>query len=142
MTKENETIKKIQELVPSIMELKFGCKVVDEEYGRKHIYYFGSENKDFVYLHKDSKERQEWKNKFKDNFKILGRPISLEDILIALEKKGIPMRIDTEGEFLKYKKTDDDIGYNWIETDIFWQLNKPFHEQSQNTKDFIGDLIK
>ncbi len=49
------------------------------------------------------------------------RDITLEDCIIAFDK--------TDNR--NYRKELVNI----------WRLNKPFHEQSQETKDFIGDLI-
>lgn len=58
------------------------------------------------------------------------KSITLESVMNAINGLNIAVRLD--GVFY-YVDTGDIIGR--------WTLNKPFHLQSQKTKDFIGDLI-
>lgn len=56
--------------------------------------------------------------------------ITLESVMNAINGLNIAVRLD--GVFY-YVDTGDIIGR--------WALNTPFHLQSKETKDFIGDLI-
>ena len=123
MTKEQKTIKKIQELVPEIMELKFGCKV-------KYIKTDdpGFKNKTTLIIRKIDKDFVSWEYGVLkiDRLEILGRDITLEDVLLAIVKK------------LTFKAW---YQYNLNHLIKIWQFNKPFQDQSQECKDFIGDLL-
>ena len=74
--------------------LEFGCEVLDTEFGRNDIYYFGSMSDRFVYLHKGNREKQEWDNKFKKYYKILGKPISLNEIFLMIKNKNPKAQLD------------------------------------------------
>ncbi len=70
------------------------------------------------------------------------RPITLEDCLIAIDKKELKneygdktfVMINTNGMF------ETDL-YNWEEEPVFWTIGKPLHQQEQETIDFLWDLI-
>lgn len=67
---------------------------------------------------------------------------TLEDCLIAIDKKELKNKygdktfvmINTNGMF------ETDL-YNWEEEPVFWKMNKLLQDQSDETKDFLWDLI-
>jgi len=133
-----ETIKRIQSLVPSIMELEFGCKVL---YGSD----FGSVEQKVTlgnpYAVKDGKVFNPWNGDDTDDLlEILGKPITLAVILLAIiENDGLPVT------FLEAEKGE--IGHDWSDMmfrfrDMNWNLSKDnFNDQSEETKSFIGGLL-
>lgn len=134
MDKETKIIKRIQKLVPEIMELKKGCSLIY----KNNKYVFGGEcilngiAKQHILLEKNKepllvpfyRNEDDW-------YEILGRDITLENILLAIWRKGVYDKVDF---WLAFGKLYFDKRCSWL-------LNKPFHEQNQETKDFIGDLL-
>ena len=130
MTHE-ETIKRIQDLVPSIMELEFGCEVFVQNYGVSSII-----------LHNRSKFTRveseypldiigycghEYLTNFNEEHitKILGKPITLAVVLLAIEAKMNMKAGNRGGELIE-----------------LWNLSKDnFNDQSEETKSFIGGLL-
>lgn len=137
MTKLNELKEKITEAVPEIMELKFGCEIETETLKYKHckscyqelreekkeiiwsINYFIKQKKDEIYLfnYLDNFQRIDIKEV---NLRIIGRPITLEDVLVA-------------------EKTN--LVINRMKIVEKWQLNKSLSEQSKETIDFLHKLL-
>jgi len=145
MNKLQQLEAKIQEAVPEIMKLKFGCRV-DAKDRRGHIHSamwdkkFNEKNlSSFNFTHEEELRMETVFVDVKkgDNYKILGRPITLEDVLKARdlqakqedEKYGSHSRISTyiQGEIR-------DIVVNW-------KLNTPLNEQSEETIDFLHTLL-
>lgn len=122
MNKEQKTIKKIQELVPEIMELKFGCKVIvkgirennpgceydividkrELENGKICLGYFGTMPIEHI--------------------EILGRDITLFDIKQCLMYYGYSIK-----EFTEIAK--------------IWEREDNFNAQSDKLKDKMYELI-
>ena len=161
--KHKETIKKIQELVPDVMKLGLGCKikslkdvqgsgtiVLDGDVGN----YVGGDN----FLFEDAKmfgvsrAGFEWERGVKNQyvslknygnlnseFEILGKPITLAIALYAVLLHKHP---DSEEDGLRFNSdiislTRGHFGFKG------WDLSKDdFNEQSEDTKDFIGELLK
>ena len=120
--KENETIKKIQELVPEIMEIKEGAFAFEKNTHERFTFDGRNWVSDRNYNVKKSIQYFEGK--------IIGRDITLEDVMIAVSKKQGEWSIRFWGN-----------GVIRIAENIDWKSNKPFQDQSQECKDFIGDLI-
>ena len=142
-----KTIKRIQELVPDVMVLEDGCRVTCFEID------FGYSNKeDFIrtfYRPFGIREGYDKKGEFVDdgdgyyfdNINLLGKPITLAVILLAIGKQldedAWEVAINSDGQFIK------DWGENKHEmTDYYWNLSKDnFNDQSEETKTFIGNLL-
>ena len=62
-----------------------------------------------------------------------GRPITLEDVLMALEDNNKWVVIASNGNFSK----DNGLSYDGI----FWEFGKPLSEQSPETIDFLYNLL-
>jgi len=144
---KKEIIKKIQELVPDVMKLEFGCEFLYKE--KKYIYtnstcmmtelhqgcysIFVATPKGFA--------RSNDTIEINENYpiEILGKPITLAVVLRAILKHNNP---DSEADGLKL---DSDIisltrgHFGFKGWDL---LNNNFNEQSEDTKDFIGELLK
>lgn len=135
---------KIQKACPEIMRLQFGCEVMVGKL--KHTIYQISENHYSACMIFEN----EWvdveigKNRIKD-VKIIGKPITLEDILIALEnKKQIKVSIgDFEGceEDEECIREDYCVFYDFRKLLHLWQLNKPLHLQSKDTIKSLDELL-
>lgn len=68
---------------------------------------------------------------------ILGRPITLEDILIITKKHEF-RKCDIDGKSqIRFFKTQTDLKYLGFD----WQLTKPLHEQTPETWEKISNLI-
>lgn len=99
--KNYEKLKKvIQEAVPEIMELKMGCKVKDN-YGNE-LSYCGKRkdgSREFQVMSDGNFISEIEENDF--NGKILGRPIRLADVLVAIGSSKVKeiIMVDLEGEF-------------------------------------------
>lgn len=152
-----EKIKAIRKEVikanPSILDLVFGCEVIllNEEYskqprvlkvldkreikGRDTIVeiYERSHNGIGLVFYED-----------KGNLKIIGRPIRLADVLLALQKNKSYnlIAVDEYGTFYSDEK---DVGFDIVQVDgqnIEWNLEQDdLSKQSEETIDFIFNLI-
>ncbi len=121
--------KKIQELVPEIMELKFGCQLLKKNIGVIFNIY------SVVERHKSGggyyrTELGDIKFGEIDKYKIIGRPINIEDILLADSIK----RRWTGNLFI-----DHSGGLNG--TEYHWTFGKPLHDQSEETIKFLANLL-
>ena len=158
--KEQKTIKAIQVAVPEIMELKRECKFEDDNKEKTILVLseITSRGNYILFSEKTGKLIYRIPKITLDKLEIIGRDITLEDCLIAINK-------NTENWRKKFWYTwvFPECGGNWknnwipfcgyshkkgmsllVDSErkpIGWIPNKPFHLQSQETKDLIGDLI-
>ena len=148
------TIKRIQDLVPDVMKLEFGCEVksLKDVQGNGSIilsgdigYNVGQDNFLFksAQMFGVSSAGFEWERGFKpqyvvlnnyknlkSEFEILGKPITLAVSLLAIKESRDMWRgselIETQTDILKD-----------------WNLSKDnFNDQSEETKTFIWDLLR
>jgi len=156
MTHE-ETIKRIQELVPSVMELEFGCEVnfdydtANSDGSKEDCFDTIIEADDIMvrtlggsYFHRFTAEyySQEgnWSSQKKE---ILGKPITLAVIFQAIHASMISLNQD---DYKKQESSHDLIDYfSTPEGGVYgpcWNLSKDnFNDQSEETKAFIGGLL-
>ena len=151
MTHE-ETIKRIQELVPSIMALEFGCEVKLKYTSRKVrnakvLAHYGGGKYQVQERIDSSKNEEEYEQNYghceityyePDSFEILGKPITLSVLCLALEnnKTEVILTICSDGMHIGHF---DQKGYY---TYCYWNLSKDnFNDQSEETKTFIGGLL-
>lgn len=124
--------KKIQEAVPEIMELKFGCEINAK--GEKLLIYNIGHSDIYVFA-KHSCGRDE-KIKVSDITKIIGRPITLEDVLITFGNDKFTtdkaFYVDVFGEFIDYKT-------HLVVSN--WTLGKPLHLQPQPTIEWLDNNL-
>jgi len=113
----------IQKANPEIMELKFGCYVNFE--GEKII----------VDVHGDIVKTKSM-DIHKNHIKILGRPIRLADVLMAIEKKNPDIMIDVSGRFLLNEQPAP------LCQECSWNLkDNNLDNQSDETKQFLIDIL-
>jgi len=128
------TIKRIQELVPDVMALEFGCEVL---YGSD---FGGAEQKVTLgnpYAVKDGKVFNPWNGDDTDDLlEILGKPITLSVILLAIDDESLVIKAKT-GQF--GTTTREGVFVGGLPR---WNLSKDnFNDQSEETKTFIGGLL-
>ena len=152
-TKLQQLTKAIQSVVPDIMRLKFGCKIIttypllDEHIENKHIEHIIISSE----IDKYNLKRYiiAFKNKLsitaeigrEDIKEIIGRPISLEDCLIALSKELLEKYIDIKWSANYIVLIDNRLDNVGGDDRCIWVINKPLHQQEQETIDFLWDLI-
>ncbi len=147
MTKLQQLKAKIQEAVPEIMELKFGCEVIiqDEEFENKQeigkfIRLDDKDGKDIwadVAVNRMVLVSGWWKYKVLEGMfvkEILGRPITLENVLRAVEKE----LEDSEDFYVHY---NGNMFVNPTNVKAEWKLGSPLQDQSEETIDFLHNLI-
>lgn len=142
--------KRIHELVPSSMELTFGCEVMFNKHRTKVIQeeYVEESNgcKSFILRYEENDKFEEMRigreyppeegdGDWMYDFEILGHPITLSDVLRAMEQiltdNGIYTKDAYEQVFLQV-----------ISDPGRWDLTKNLSEQSQETIDFLWEIIK
>jgi hypothetical protein len=145
MKNYNKLVAKIQEAVPEIMELKFGCEVIWNK--EKYTMFMDGgvscdEEADNNFIRITNFKRYGEAYPKKKDVKILGRPITLEDVLVAINKNNNrPYFVGDCGNF----------GYIWcndMEHEYCgrqWTFNKSLEWHKVNkpeTVEFLIDLIK
>ena len=121
------TIKRIQELVPSVMALEEGC-VIKDFWKRKleilAVYSIKGESDVYDYVFRGEEEVSVERSPI-GNWEILGKPITLSIALMAIEAKMNMKSGNRGGELI-----------------MLWNLSKDnFNDQSDETKTFIGELL-
>ena len=133
--------KVIQKANPSILELKLGCEVeINKEKGlilRKYPISPSLSDKQSTYdiWLKDSCNLVE--NYF-SNFKILGRPITLCDVLLATQRILLPesvVPLYSPRKIKFFKENTLKISLNWT------KLDNDLDSQSDATKQFLIDVL-
>ncbi len=150
-----ELKKKIQESVPEIMELGFGCKISfntkmnigGEKWDERSYATILNIVPDlgFTILHENNHIELFLAFLYIKKFKILGRPITLEDVLVALgERTDLEYEWDKDNNgkicFVirqtKYEcQEESTIAY------IRWQLNKTLDQQSEECWEFLNKIL-
>ena len=132
--------KVIQQANPEIMEFKMGCEVEikGDKYtvlGEIHRGLISLFNRELNYITEIGNDNR---------YTILGRPITLADVLIALNKTGRHFAVDSYGTFFE-ERDDGEEGYCWEQ--IFdgrrhiWNLKDNLDAQSETTKQFLIDIL-
>jgi len=140
---------KIIAAVPSIVELKFGCKLLNKEIGVIfNLYQVIEEHKlGGGYLRTELGDIDYEEFYQTNGYKILGRPILLEDIILTLEELNqnwyIEWGTNVNNSIAIKVKTKGSLDPDYEEyTYIKWLLNTPLHLQSEETISELNKLIK
>ena len=147
----NDPVKaKIIELVPDIMELAYGCLVIYKFFGdlgtfeAKCRYSHRVGNRHYVIDENDHVHFVYSKEVGKEELKVLGRPITLADVLRAMEKISdetrVWMGVLTTGQIFHNAPHNDSNAFYQI-IDCTWNLATHYDGQTQEVKDFIGKLL-
>ena len=125
-----ELTNKIKKIIPEIEELKFGCKVEFKNFKQILIgtVCYGDDILSIIRL--DGENIYE---RNKEHLKIIGRPITLEDVLRCLEIKPSNVVLSVW--------CDGTMRISNGEIFLDWQLGKPLHEQSEETIKELNKLI-
>lgn len=129
---------------PEIMELKFGCQI---HFIQQTWVFAGFGREDGLTYMLTKTELEDGKGVFttiKDHsegrYEILGRPIHLADVLLAIEKlsKDVNILVDSQGSIY--------VGglVNWqIIKNVSWNLlQDDLSKQSEELKSFVANLLK
>ena len=79
--------------------------------------------------------------KVKNNAQILGRPITLEDIMLLLPANSTHFIKNVDGSLQIKIFGIDEVGCDFYIGTFDWQLTKRLHEQTPETWDKIAELI-
>lgn len=129
---------KVIEAVPSILDLQFGCEVQGKVSQRKSFCIgMALSDKDSMVIGDNCEAHCIVK---KNNFKILGRPIQLSDVLLAIGRQNC-------GELCDIKLFGDGdvarVGFpNLSDDDCKWNLLKSLEDQDESVLSFLADLLK
>jgi hypothetical protein len=141
---DEEVRAKVIEAVPDILELKFGCRVVWRTIPGIYVGENFAGN-DIVYMDFGRQAKITY-GEFEE---IIGRPITLSDVLIAI-KKNIGLYDDTPCRPYPYDATleeQEDVRIHntaverWMIMLKTWNLTKNYEDQSEATLRFIHSII-
>ncbi len=127
--------------VPEIMELKFGCEVLTQKGSgvivvESHMVGFGRgckvilAGRTTVY---EGKER---------DFEILGRPITLADVLRAIGNVDYQYIVSFDGHILKLRNLTETGLMTYEGTGVYWNLALGLLDQSEPTLSFLAGILK
>ena len=163
------TIKRIKELVPDVMKLEFGCelKLIHTSHkvrNAKVLAHMGGGSFRVQERIDTSKNEEEYEKNYghcdiayyePNSFEIIGKPITLSVVLLALGKAkidvGASVSFRNDGELAHIfpkgaSLKPEPIKNTHISVDTrraLWNLKKDnFNDQSEETKTFIGELLK
>ena len=143
MSKLNQLKSFIHSVIPEILEVKFGCEVLDKneflDWAKVKTFIVRNPKNGMEYYSENDGSLLSLRGGFK-NFKILGRPITLADCLRAIDKE-IPssrdLYINGEGGFAWTSSGTDCHTYQAI-----WNLEKDsLDEQSDDLVNFLFNLL-
>lgn len=136
---------RVHELVPSTMELTFGCEVKS---GNSHVMrrFITGQNREegqvfFVDINKiEYNDEYFYSDENLEDIKesrVLGHPIQLADVLRAIGTTKHEVTIDYMGYI--YEKGFGFTSQSYVS---HWKLNLPLSGQSEETIDFLWEIIK
>jgi len=151
---------------PSILDLVFGCELITgntalgrvifleekiDKYGTHWKVFCPNMDNDLAESFGSRIRSYGWKKPLEPDLPIIGRPIRLADIILAIKKKDT----DLEAEFAIKYKGHPPVKYNnfyqfmmfltkfEMDGGSFWNLqNDDLSLQSQGTKELIANLLK
>lgn len=127
---------KIVELVPEIVQLKFGCWVKDKD-GEAMLmrdYKPCKNTSGHTDMYEGKNERGNTVITFFDE--VIGRPITLADVLRAIQGTDRVIGIDYWGRFIGC-----DENLNNVRMFAEWNLTTDYDNQTQEVRTFIGKLL-
>ena len=142
--KLEELTKAIQEAVPEIMELELGCKIDIEKESidwAKIVIFIGCNIRNGLNYFMEKDGSIFYTRGLQEDYKILGRDITLEDCLIAMSKELLESCIDIRWSATYIILIDNRLDNIGGDDRCIWRLNTPLHQQEQETIDFLWDLI-
>ena len=125
---------RIVELVPEIVELRLGCEVI--AHNRLFTYTSPRLGGDGVHVLTDSNAPDIIERG--DITKIIGRPITLEDVLMAMQRSGLEIPL----VIVNYYKSGVIILKRSEEPGVEWHLGLPLEQQDEETLLFISKILE
>ena len=124
---------------PEIVELKFGCriKITEINYTDTVVAHLQSE--------RELKTYYSYRVLVDDIEKIIGRPIRLADVLLAIEKRQGEAEyiVTADGHFLQNLSVSEVGFYTYEATKFYWNLkDNNLENQSEECKNFIYELLE
>jgi len=137
----NKLDKRIRELVPSLMELSFGCEVmvtIDDEYKEKNV--ISKLGVGFLGIEVECERYDIEMIKDVDFIEVIGHPIQLQHILLAIEKSGNYgvqiRRMTADGNIQMY--TSEGI---YITNRAVFNLSKSYNDQEEEVHKFLAEIL-
>jgi len=161
----------IQKANPEIMELKFGCKIIwkpseeeclkDKE-GSHHRHYtitrddltqgdavLGQSTCKIIKVMEEDFADTSYRTLYNDDivkekgYTILGRPITLADVLLALSKAKLDYEywVTSDGHFYHTEREDGDGNHEISPTGEYYNLKEDLDNQLDETKQFLINLL-
>lgn len=134
----DELRKKIIKALPEILDLKFGCEVIMGS-GLYTVLFYDEVEGEVSIAPKIRPKSKHCLNIKKGRLgnKIIGRPITLADVLRAVDKIGLPKHflILPSGNIYLFE-----TGYLG-EAKANWNLKEPLSGQSKETIEFLNNLL-
>ena len=132
MNTKQKLDKRIRELVPSLMELSKGCEV--EFFGRTLGTIIEKVNDESIYCDVGSNILK--KITTKGIYKIIGHPIQLQHILLAIEKVNNDEKyvISSTGVFGHI----DDVDHG---EPVKYNLSKSYNDQEEEVHKFLAEIL-
>lgn len=137
---------RIVKVVPEIMELKFGCRFEDASTLVSISYPFAMNSQVSVLKSDGAQIDYETSGVVPNHSKILGRDITLADVLRAIESSmpcvGGVKWVDMASDgwmFLMFKNGD---GHKTFRSDAKWELQLALHEQSDELGEWLLTILK
>ena len=136
MTTYEKLHSRIVELIPDIKKLELGCEVI--AHNRLFTYTSPRLGGDGVHVLTDSNAPDIIERG--DITEIIGRPITLEDVLMAMDKANFheSPELTCEGQFAYY---EPELG-EFCLTGKWWHLGKPLEQQDEETLLFISKILE
>ena len=131
----NNLDKRIRELVPSLMELSFGCEVmvtIDDEYKEKNV--ISKLGVGFLGIEVECERYDIEKIKDVDFIEVIGHPIQLQHILLAIENADMPnLSFRSENNFLYFNENQDG--------EVIYNLSKSYNDQEEEVHKFLAEIL-
>ncbi len=122
---------------PEIVELKFGCLISGFGHHRSPVVCL---DKDYTaFLHAPTLITNDKTKNVQANYEIIGRPIRLADVLLALHRTSRTQNVSINtlvGTMMNHNFTRDDLNKHW---DFY---KDSLDEQPEETISFIYELLK
>jgi hypothetical protein len=141
MNNYDQLKKVIQKANPEIMELKFGCEVIHGMAKWKVVATIPGKTSVLI----TNGDEQDWFQQDTEKRYILGRPIRLTDVLLAIDRR--KLWNETMKKELNYLEFDIEVEKFWIGHKIthkscLWNLKDDnLDHQSEETKQFLVGLL-
>lgn len=136
---------RLYELLPHKKELEFGCEIFNKTLNQKLVVTHFSSNNECIncYYYGESNTTWIWKKYLDDTFEIIGQPLRLADVLMAIEEK---MKFNSSWE--PYKTAINKLLMPYYDqgkyqNDRLYNLSKDnILDQSDEFCEFVLELLK